>query len=125
MKIGPQVYVRGSVEAADLYCAAFGAVKSFEIKGENGLYAHCELSVNGTRIMALSEAPADCDTSPKTAWQIMAFNAFEFGTEEAVRRAYDLLKEGGHIIHPLAPCPWNPCCADLIDRFGVFWWLGQ
>ncbi len=54
----------------------------------------------------------------------MAFNAFEFGTEAAVRRAYDALSDGGTVIHPLGPCPWNACCADVIDRFGVFWWLG-
>ena len=125
MKIGSQAYVRGSVEAAETYCEAFRAEISFGIKDENGAYAHCELSSNGERIMALSEAPEDCDVSPRTGWQTMAFNAFEFGTEEAVRNAYDILREGGTVIHPIGPCPWNPCCADLIDRFGVFWWLGQ
>lgn len=124
MKIGPQAYVRGSIEAAEVYCKAFGAEISFQIKDDRGVYAHCELSVDGHRILALSEAPEECDTGIKSGWQTMAFNAFELGSEEAVRRAYDVLSEGGTVIHLLGPCPWNECCADVIDKFGVFWWLG-
>lgn len=45
------------------------------------------------------------------------------GSEEAVRRAYDVLREGGTVIDPLGPCPWNLYCSNLIDRFGVFWWI--
>lgn len=32
MKISPQVYVRGSIEAVEMYCRAFGAEISFQIK---------------------------------------------------------------------------------------------
>lgn len=123
MTIEPQAYVRGSVEAAEIYCRAFGAEISFQSKDERGAYEHCVLSVGGERFMALSEAPAGCDTSPKTAWQTMAFNVFGLGSEQAVRRAYDALREGGTVIDPLGPCPWSACCANLIDRFGVFWWI--
>jgi PhnB protein len=65
MKISPQVYVRGSVEAVEMYCKAFGAEISFQIKDEKNVYAHCELTVNGELFMAVSEAPEDCDTSKK------------------------------------------------------------
>ena len=123
MKVSAQVYVRGSVEAAEMYCKAFGAEITFQIKDERGLYAHCELSVNGERILALSEAPEDCDLTPKTKWQPMAFNAFELGTKEAVENAYNVLKEGGTVIDPLGPCPWSECCSNLIDKYGVFWWI--
>jgi Uncharacterized protein conserved in bacteria len=123
MKIYTQVYVRGSVEAAEMYCKAFGAEISFQIKAENGTYEHCELSVDGQGILAISEAPDNCDTSKKTTWQTMAFNAFDMGSEEAVRNAYDVLREGGTVIDPLGPCPWSTCCSNLIDKFGVFWWI--
>lgn len=23
----------------------------------------------------------------------------------------------------LDPCDWNPYCANVIDKFGVFWWI--
>lgn len=53
----------------------------------------------------------------------MAFNVYEMGTEDAVRNAFDVLSEGGTIIEALGPCDWNPFCANVIDKFGVFWWI--
>ncbi|HOV27303.1 MAG TPA: hypothetical protein PK566_13235 [Pseudobacteroides sp.] len=124
MKISPQVYVRGSIEAVEMYCRAFGAEISFQIKdSENKAYQHCELSINGQLFMAVSEAPDICDVSKKLVWQTMAFNVFDMGSEEAVRNAYDILREGGTVIDPLGPCDWNPFCSNLIDKFGVFWWI--
>lgn len=124
MKIGPQVYVRGSIEAVEMYCKAFGAEISFQIKDkEKNAYAHCELSINGQLFLAVSEAPENCDTSPKKVWQTMAFNAYEMSSKEAVRNAYEVLCEGGTVIDPLGPCDWNPYCSNLIDKYGVFWWI--
>ena len=124
MKIGPQVYVRGSIEAVEMYCKAFCAEISFQIKdSEKNAYAHCELSVNGQLFMAVSEAPDICDVSKKCVWQTMAFNVYDMGSEEAVRNAYDILRDGGTVIDPLGPCDWNSYCSNLIDRFGVFWWI--
>ena len=123
MKVYTQAYVRGSNEAAKMYCRAFGAKISFEIKDENGAYAHCELSVNGKGILALSEAPDSCDINKKEVWQTMAFNAFEIGCKDAVQRAYDILSEGGTVLKALGPEPWNEFCAYVIDKYGVFWWI--
>ncbi|MNW64653.1 hypothetical protein D3C74_429540 [compost metagenome] len=66
MRISPQVYVRGSIEAVQMYCKAFGAQISFEVKDElKDAYAHCELSINDQLFMGVSEAPETCDTSKK------------------------------------------------------------
>lgn len=43
--------------------------------------------------------------------------------EAVVCHAYDVLRAGGTVIDPLGPCGWNPCCSNLIDKFGVFWWI--
>ena len=123
MKVYTQAYVRGSVEAAEMYCRAFGAEISFQIKDEKGVYEHCELSVGGEGILALSEAPDNCDTDKKAVWQTMAFNAFELGSKENVQRAFDILSEGGTVLKELGPVPWNAFCADVIDKYGVFWWI--
>lgn len=124
MKISPQVYVRGSVEAVETYCKAFGAEIRFQVKDEKrDAYAHCELSVNGQLFMAVSEAPDTCDVSKKSVWQTMAFNVYDMGGEEAVRKAYEVLSDGGTVIDPLGPCDWNPYCSNLIDKYGVFWWI--
>lgn len=123
MKISPQVYVRGSVEAVEMYCKAFGVEIRFQVKDERGVYAHCELTVNGQLFLAVSEAPEESDVSKKTVWQTMAFNVYDMGSEEVVRKAYDTLREDGTVIDPLGPCDWNPYCSNLIDKFGVFWWI--
>lgn len=52
----------------------------------------------------------------------MAFNVNEMGTEKAVRNAYEVLCEGGKVLH-LGPRPWSAFCTDIVDKFGVFWWI--
>jgi PhnB protein len=45
------------------------------------------------------------------------------GHEKSVERAYQTLKEGSQILHPIGPCFFSPCMADFIDKFGVHWCL--
>lgn len=47
----------------------------------------------------------------------------DFDTEEDVERAYNMLKEEGIVRRPLGPLPWNPCNADVMDKYGVYWYL--
>ena len=48
MKNYAQVYVKNSFEAAEIYCKAFGAEITFEVKNDTETaYEHCELSING------------------------------------------------------------------------------
>lgn len=126
MKNYAQVYVKNSFEAAKLYCKAFGAEITLEMKNEAGTtYEHCELSVNGEGFLALSEAANTCDIElvHKMKWETMTFNVFEMGSEESVCNAFNTLSDGGVIIHPVQEVPWNKCCATVIDKFGVCWWI--
>lgn len=126
MKNYTQVYVKNSIEAVAMYCRAFGAEVTFEIKDEAGTaYEHCELSVNGEGFLAASEAANPCDISVvhKNMWQTMTFNVFEMGSEDAVRNAFNILSEGGVVIEPIHEAPWNKYCATVIDKYGVCWWL--
>lgn len=126
MKVYAQVYVRNSYEAAEMYCKAFGAEITCEFKNENDTaYEHCELSVNGEGILALAEAanPCDIEAVHKMKWETMTFNAFEMGSEEAVYNAFKVLSNGGVIIEPIHELPWSKCCATVIDKFGVCWWI--
>ena len=114
MKCYTQVYVMDSLEAVDTYCRAFGAQVSFEIKNEAKTeYEHCELSVNGEPILAVSEAPEPYDVGAihKMKWQTMTFNAFE------------VLKEGGVVLEDIGALPWSKCCATVMDKYGVCWWV--
>ena len=33
--------------------------------------------------------------------------------------AFALLSEGGIVKDPIGPMPWSPCCASVIDKFGI------
>ena len=126
MKNYTQVYVKNSIEAAKTYCEAFGAEITLEIKNGGGLaYEHCVLSVDGEGFLALAEAKNPCDIAVvhKMKWETMTFNAFEMGTEERVHHAFDILRDGGVVIETIHALPWSTCCATVIDRYGVCWWI--
>lgn len=126
MKNYNQVYVKDSLAAAKTYCDAFGAQITFEIKNAGQTaYEHCELSVDGQGFLALAEAdnPCDVDFIHKVRWQTMTFNVFEMGSAEKVKHAFDVLSCGGKVIHPIGSLPWSSCCATVIDKYGVCWWI--
>ena len=108
MKNYAQVYVKNSFEAAEIYCKAFGAEITFEIKNDTETgYVHCELSVNCEGFLALSEAANPCDINivHKMKWETMTFNVFEMGSEEAVYNAFNILSDGGVIVNPIHEVP--------------------
>ena len=126
MKCYTQVYVINSMEAVETYCRAFGAKVTFEIKNDaQTAYEHCELSVNSEPILAVAEALEFYDVSVihRMKWQTMTFNAFELGSTDAVKNAFDVLRDGGVVIEEIHEVPWNKCCATVIDRYGVCWWI--
>ena len=127
MKCYTQVYVMNSMEAVETYCKAFGAKVTFAIKNEaQTAYEHCELSVNGEPILAVAEAaqPYDVSVIHRMKWQTMTFNAFELGSEAAVQNALTVLRDGGVVLEEIHELPWSKCCATVIDRYGVCWWIG-
>ena len=126
MKNYTQVYVKNSVEAAQMYCDAFGAEITRAFLNERGTaYEHCELSVDGEGFLALAEAKNPCDIQivHKNQWETMTFNVFEMGTEEAVRHAFRVLSDGGVVLEKIHELPWSKCCATIIDKYGVCWWI--
>ena len=126
MKNYGQVYVKNSLEAANFYCKAFGAEITRAFPNADGTaYEHCELSVNGEGFLALAEAANPCDVEflHKMKWETMTFNVFEMGSEAAVQHAFDVLREGGAVIDPIHALPWSSCCATVIDKYGVCWWI--
>ena len=59
----------------------------------------------------------------KMKWETMTFNVFEMGSEERVYRAFDVLRDGGVVIEDIHELPWSKCCATVMDRYGVCWWI--
>ena len=113
-----QVYVKGSVEAVEMYQKAFNATLISKVRNTDNTFLHAELDVSG-QIISLSEA--DQENIPGNTMQF-CFHYGE-GNEEVVEQAYQVLKEGSQILHPIGPTFYSPCMADFIDKFGVHWCL--
>ena len=73
--------------------------------------------------MAEASNPCDIQIVHRYKWETMTFNVFEMGSEEAVCHAFQVLRDGGVVLEPIHRLPWSNCCATVIDRFGVCWWI--
>ena len=111
-----QIYVKGSIEAAEFYQKAFDAKLGVTYKNSEGEYMHAELDVYG-QILAISE---DCNRIAGDNLQFCLH--FDKDEKDKVTKAYEVLKnEAKKIDYPLGPCDFSPCMASVIDKFGVFW----
>jgi PhnB protein len=54
---------------------------------------------------------------------ISFFLAVTFDTVEEVKRAFDILKEGGEIIEAPHSPDFATCMSDVKDKFGFKWFL--
>ena len=117
MTIGIGLYVKNSPEAVELYQKVFGLELGYHVKNPDGTYFHSELYKNGEAFLSVVESPGGSIGEP--AAQLGVTLADEAG----VRNAFALLSEGGIIKTPVGPLPWSPCAADLIDKFGVWWYI--
>lgn len=43
--------------------------------------------------------------------------------EDSVRRAFDVLRDGRVVIEAIHELTWSKCCATVIDKYGVCWWI--
>jgi len=114
-----QVFVKGSVEAVQLYQKAFDARLLCEYRHDDGSYMHAELDVYG-QVLAVSEL-SEGNTATGNTMQF----GLHFGEadKELVGRAFRAMEEGAHIVSPLGPCSFSSCMVAFIDRFGVSWCL--
>ena len=117
MNIGIGLYVKNSVEAVELYKKAFCLDLGYHVKNPDGTYFHSELYKNGKEFLSVVEAPNG------NIGEYTVQLGVTFADEAEVRKAYALLSEGGTIKTPIGPLPWSPCAADVIDKFGVWWYI--
>lgn len=117
MEKGIGIYVKNSVEAVELYIKAFGLELGYHVKNPDGTYFHSELYKDGEGFLSVVESAND-NIGEQTV-QL----GITFADKAEVQRAYTLLSEGGVIKTPIGPLPWSPCAADLVDKFGVWWYI--
>ncbi len=54
---------------------------------------------------------------------IALFLTITFEDAASVKRAYEVLKEGGTLLHPMVSTTYSSCFVSLVDRFGIRWVL--
>ena len=85
--------------------------------GEECLVYHAEMLLQGQRIMLSDERRGHLPAENPLSL------AITFNTAEQVRRASELLLEGGQVIHPLQRTTYSSCFISLRDKFGMRWEL--
>jgi uncharacterized glyoxalase superfamily protein PhnB len=127
ISFGIGISVNNIMEAVKFYKSALG----MELRGtdhfpENhpncGECMHAEMWKDGKQIFAIqgqNEKQRDYDPEK----QIINFGAY-FDTKEELREAFDLLNDGGIVKEPFGTVQsYSPCCATVIDRYGITWWI--
>ncbi len=124
MNLGATLYVKNSVEAVEFYIEAFGMTLGYNAKNSDGSFLHAELLKGGVSIFAVSEnndeAIAQLMLASKRPTMSYGIN---LDSEAELQHAYRLLVEGGHILRELGQLPWSPCSADVVDKYGVCWYI--
>jgi uncharacterized glyoxalase superfamily protein PhnB len=124
MVLGATLYLQDSVEAARFYCDAFNMAIGYNQKHADGTYLHAELERAGNSIFAVSESrDAGIREATLSAKQPTMSLGVNLDSEEELKHAYETLAKGGHVLRPLGELPWSPCSADVVDKYGVCWYI--
>lgn len=128
MKLGATLYIKNTNEAVEFYIKAFGMTLGYHEKFPDGTFIHAVLLRDGQEVFAVSESRNDAfvntmlKSSLKESRPTMSYG-INFDSEEEVKKAYAMLAKDGTVLLPLGSLPWSSCCADVIDKYGVYWYI--
>jgi uncharacterized glyoxalase superfamily protein PhnB len=124
MEFGATLYVKNSVEVLDFYLNAFGMQLGYNAKNDDGTFLHAELEKGGKSIFAVSESdqPDIVKAMLATERPTMSYG-ISLESNEELEHAYKKLSEGGHVLRELGSLPWSPASADVVDKYGVYWYI--
>ncbi|WP_410770192.1 VOC family protein [Fontibacillus sp. BL9] len=128
MKLGATLYIKNTVEAVEFYKEAFGMTLGYNEKFPDGTFMHAELLRDGQQVFAVSESQNDTfvqvmlASSLKESRPTMSYG-INFDHEDEVSKAFSMLAEGGNVLFALGSLPWSSCCAEVIDKYGVYWYI--
>ncbi len=128
MKLGATLYICNTPEAARLYQHAFGLTMGYNAPNPDGSYLHASLCRDGQEIFAISESRNDELVALLRRADIrtnrpIANLGLDLPTEAEVRHAFDILSREGTVTLPLQPLPWCPLAAEVVDKYGVYWYI--
>ena len=124
---GVGIAVHSIEEAVEFYTEALG----LELKDRYhfpeghphcGRLMHAEMGKGDKTFFAIGLLQDyQCGFDPKK--QVIGFGA-HFHTEAELRATFDALSDGGIVTEPFGTVhSWTPCCATVIDKYGVSWWI--
>ncbi|MCL2033541.1 MAG: VOC family protein [Oscillospiraceae bacterium] len=127
MKLNGSICVKGAHEAVEFYKEAFGLVTAHLGLMPDGTLGHVEFYKDETFIFSMAESDKDSskalnlilsgDANPVTSFSL------DFETEAEIHKAFTVLSKGGRVLSPIEALPWSPCCATVIDKYGVCWYI--
>lgn len=124
MTLGATLYVKNSVEAVSFYCDSFNMTLGYNVKHDDGSYLHAELVKNGCGGFAVSESTDEnIRKAMLDANQPTMSLGINLDNDEELKRAYEKIIVGGNILRPLGALPWSPFSADVVDKYGVCWYI--
>lgn len=130
MKLGATLYVHNTLEAVPFYMDAFGLTLGYHAFFPDGTYLHAALLKDGQEVFAVSEAQNDAMVALMLAANLTGARptmsyGIDFASKAEIDHAYGLLTQGGTILRAMGPLPWCNYCADVVDKYGVYWYLCQ
>ena len=124
MNLGATLYVKNSAEAVEFYIEAFRMALGYNVKNNDGSFLHAELLKGEQSIFAVSEnSDEEIVRSMLGSKQPTMSYGINLDNDEELHHAYKILAEGGHILRELGSLPWSPCSADIVDKYGVCWYI--
>lgn len=117
VSIGHTLYIQHSAQAVPFYCGVFGLTLGYHVRNADGSFFHADLESGSQQLLCIAEA---FEAHPANNLVCLGMT---LQSADAVRRAFALLSEGGSVRMPLTTLPWSPCCAEVVDRYGVWWYL--
>lgn len=124
MDIGATFYVKNSIEAVDFYMNAFGMTLGYNVKYDDGTFLHAELQKGDKTIFSISENKDEEIARAMLAAKQPTMNCgINFDNDDELHHAYNMLSKDGHVLRELGPLPWSPLSADVVDKYGVCWYI--
>ncbi len=126
--MGATLYIKNTIEAVEFYKEAFGMTLGYNEKFPDGTFMHAALFRDGQEIFAISESRNDplvkimLTSTLKESRPTMSYG-INFDNEDEVKKAYSMLEKDGKVLLPLGSLPWSSCCADVVDKYGVYWYI--
>jgi len=86
------------------------------------------LEFNGALFFHMFEVSAERaeeyrDFMLKNSDKPIIYGALELDAEEDVRRVFESVSRDAKVKEPIGTRPWSPCCAEMVDKYGVSWYI--